>query len=85
MIQKYISDLAAKMGIKLTRIDLVDGASVGCLDVYLLKIGTTTAKTEALLYQADVNSLTQGIPSDRLETRVRTALARLQNTLEPQP
>ncbi len=50
MIQKYISDLAAKMGIELTKIDLVDGKSVGCLDVYLVKISAHSHETAVLVY-----------------------------------
>ncbi len=85
MIQKYISDLAAKMGIELTKIDLVDGKSVGCLDVYLVKISAHSHETAVLVYKADLDSLALGIISSRLETRVRTALSRLQGEPEPRP
>ncbi len=85
MIQKYISDLAAKMGIELTKIDVVDGASVGCLGVYLVKITANSHKTEVLAYQADLDSLALGIIRSRLETRVRTTLSRLQGEPEPRP
>ena len=83
MIEKYVSDIAIQMGMKLSKVSLVDGRPLGCLDVYLLNISTKERIVSALIFQADLENLEKGICSDRLEVRMRSALSRLKLLLEP--
>jgi len=83
MIEKYVTDIASQMGMKLSKVSLVDGRPLGCLDVYLLNIATKERIVGALIFQADLENLEKGICSDRLEVRMRSALSRLKLLLEP--
>ena len=82
MIQEYVSNLADKMGMKLSQISLVDGNQLGCLDVYLLKISIKVHKVDALIFKTDIENLENGKVSDRMEVRTRSALNRLQVMLD---
>ena len=83
MITKYVSDIAAQMGMKLSKVSLVDGRPLGGLDVYLLNMSAKERIVSALIFQADLENLEKGISSDRLEVRMRAALQRLKRLLEP--
>ncbi|MEI6514217.1 MAG: hypothetical protein WCO51_13235 [bacterium] len=82
MIQEYVSNLADKMGMKLSQISLVDGNQLGCLDIYLLKISIKVHKVDALIFKTDIENLENGKVSDRMEVRTRSALNRLQVMLD---
>jgi hypothetical protein len=82
MIDKYVSDLAIQMGIKLSKVSLVNGQPLGCRDVCLLNMSSRGYITSALIFQADLVNLEKGGGCDRLEIRVRSALSRLQLKLE---
>lgn len=78
MIQEYVADLAAQMGLHETSVTVVDGSIAGVVDTHLLKLKSHNHLVNALLYQADIDSLINGNTSDRLEVRIRSALSRLQ-------
>jgi hypothetical protein len=83
MIQGYVADIAAQKGIPLLRVSLVEGRTVGCLDVYLLHLAAERQMVSALVYQSELDNLYSGSPCDRLEVKVRVALSRLQMLLNP--
>jgi hypothetical protein len=83
MIQEYVADLAAQMGLYDTSVTIVDGALAGVADTHLLRLKSHDHLVNALLYQADIDSLTNGNTCDRLEVRIRSALSRLQIMLAP--
>jgi hypothetical protein len=82
MIEKYVSDIAIQMGMKLSKVSLVDGQPLGCLDVHLLNMSTKERIVSALIFKTDLENLENGISSDRLEVRMRAALSRLKVLLE---
>lgn len=83
MLQAYAADIAAQMGIMLTDITVVEGERVGCADVMLLHLGIKGFRSSSLVYQTDVVALQKGGECDRLETRIRSALQRLQLMVAP--
>lgn len=83
MIQEYAVDLASQMGIKLTQVSVVEGRTVGCLDVHLLHLAAGDKLVSALVYQSELDNLQNGIYSDRLELKLRSAFSRLQMLLDP--
>ena len=83
MLDKYIFALAKQMGVKLSKIVIVDGKEVGVLDVHLLKLTAKGQTVHVLVYQADIVCLEKRKPCDRLDSRVRTALERLQVAIQP--
>jgi translation initiation factor 6 (eIF-6) len=83
MIQEYAADLAAQMGIKLSRISVMEGRNVGCLDAYLLHLGTNGRLVSALVYQSELDNLKSGFDCDQLEVKIRAALSRLNMLLRP--
>jgi hypothetical protein len=85
MIQKYAVDLATKMGIKLSQVQLFDGKLLGCRDCHLLQLHSDDQMGIAIVFQQDLEYLQHGITSIRLETRLRSALSRLNEQLEPYP
>lgn len=83
MIQEYTHNIAAQMGILLTRVTVVEGRSVGCVDTHLLNMSSDGHIVSALVYQAEMDNLNSGLPCDRLELKIRSALSRLQLMMEP--
>jgi len=77
MIQEYAADLATKMGIPLSRVSVIDGRTVGCLDVFLLHLTADDERVSVLVHQADLEELQKGSCCERLERRIRVALSRL--------
>jgi hypothetical protein len=81
-IKEFTTDIADQMGINLSKITLVEGNKVGCLDIHLLNLSTKGKLVSVLAYQSDVDNLLGGKPNDRFETKIRTALSRLKIMLE---
>lgn len=82
MIQKYVSELADRAGMQLSRVSIVDGTLLGCRDSHLLKVHAQGQTESALVYQSELDALQNGIVRERFESRVRAALARLQLLME---
>lgn len=78
MIREYAADLAAQMGMQLSDISVVDGEQAGCIGVHLLLLSINDNMVSSLVYQTDIAALQDGSEFDRLETRIRSALSRLQ-------
>lgn len=83
MIQEYAADLATQMGIKLSRVSMIEGRRVGCLDMHLLNLVVDGHRVSTLVYQSELDDLQNGACCDRLETKIRAALSRLQILMEP--
>lgn len=83
MITEYVTDLAGQMSIPLTRVSTVEGSKVGCLDVHLLNMSSKGKTVSALVYKSELDEIQNGIQSERLELKVRSALGRLKIMLEP--
>lgn len=84
MIKEYALSLAEQMGIKLSLVSIVDGRLLGCRDSHLLQLYADEQMESALVYQRELDALQDGITRDRLESRVRTALSRLQMLQDPE-
>lgn len=82
MIQEYVYGIAAQMNIQLSRVSVVEGRNVGCLDVHLLNLTSKDQLVSALVYQSELDKLQIGDSCERLESRIRSALSRLQMPLE---
>lgn len=82
MIEEYAADLAAQLGIELSLISVVDGKLLGCRDSHLLKLVLDGRTESVLIYQMDLDDLQRGISNNRLETRLKVSLLRLQQPLE---
>lgn len=82
MIEQFVSGIAARMGINLSKVTLVNGQPLGCLDVQLLNMSSKGHVVSALVFQADIENLKNGIDCDSLEVRMRSSLSRLQALLE---
>lgn len=77
LIKEYATGIAAQMGVHLTKITVIDGHRVGCLDVHLLSFANFNKVASAIVYQTDLSKLQNGFQCDRLETSIRSALSRL--------
>lgn len=77
-IENFIFDLAIQVGIALSRITVIEGREVGCLDVLLLRIVANDYQVHALVYQSELNELLKGRRPGRLELKILEALQRLQ-------
>jgi hypothetical protein len=82
MIEAYAASLAAKMGIELSKVSIVDGKLLGCRDSHLLQLHSDDHIESALVYQRELEDLHNGINRDGLERRIRAALSRLRIMLE---
>jgi hypothetical protein len=83
MIQECAADLATQQGINLSRVSIIEGRKVGCLDMHLLNLVANGHLVSTLVYQSELEELQSGACCDRLETKIRAALSRLQMLLEP--
>lgn len=83
MIKEFAAGLAAQMGMTLSRVSIVDGKLLGCRDSHLLQLYSGGQMESALIYQSEIEALQHGISCNRLETRIRTALARLKTVSAP--
>jgi hypothetical protein len=83
MIREYAEDLATQTGMKLSGVTVVEGRRVGCLDVQLLHLTAENHLVSALVYQSELDELQNGSCCERLETKIRSALSRLQILMEP--
>jgi hypothetical protein len=82
MIKEYTSEIAAQVGVPLSKITFVESDKVGCIDIHLMTLISKGHLVSVLAYQDDVDNLLAGKFCDKLETKVRTALSRLQMLLE---
>jgi hypothetical protein len=82
MIKELAHNLGSEMGVKLSRVSIVDGTRLGCLDVHLLHLSIGEHLTSALVHQSELDNLLSGNPGHRLETKIRDALLRLKAMLE---
>jgi hypothetical protein len=82
MIQGYIADIAAHMGINQLKISVVEGRDAGCIDVYLLHLTTCGRLVNILVYQSELDDLHNNIPCSSLDVKVNKALSRLLMMLE---
>jgi hypothetical protein len=82
MITDYATCLAKQMGIALSRVSVVDGKLLGCRDSHLLKLSSDDQTECALIFNQELEDLEKGVRRDRLETRIRSALMRLQKLSE---
>lgn len=83
MINKYVSGIAGQIGMKLSKVTLVDGRPLGCSDTYLLNMSAKERIVSAIIYRTDLENLEKGVGCKRLEIRIRSALSRLKLMLEP--
>jgi hypothetical protein len=83
MIQDYAKDIAAQMGIQLSRVSIFAGHKVGCIDVHLLNLSSNGKTVSAMVNQSDLDNLQNGTDYDHLEMKVRAALCRLKLMLAP--
>jgi hypothetical protein len=82
MIKAYVADLAAQMGIRLSKVALEGGLEVACID-YRLEITSKSHVVSTLIRQSELDSLGGGAVSGFLELKIRTALERLKMLLAP--
>lgn len=80
-IEMYISQVACQMGIELAYVALVGGMSLGCTDIDLVNISSHGREVGAVIFQADLDLLADGVVCERLEFGIRIALSRLQKVL----
>lgn len=82
MILNYADDLALQMGLKLSKASIVEGKQLGCLDCHLLHLYSDGQRVSVLIYQPELEDMQNGISSDRIYLKIRSALLRLQVLLE---
>ena len=77
MLQEFTANLATQMGIRLSRVKLIDGKLLGCRDSHLVQMYSDGTMESALVYQREIDELQQGLIPLKLESRLRAALSRL--------
>lgn len=82
MIREYVSQLAADMGMKISRVSVSGGPGVACVD-YRLEIASKSHVVSTLIHQSELDSVEKGLGSGFLELKIRSALERLKMQLQP--
>ena len=77
MIAGYVTELALRMSIKLSRVSIVDGNTVGCKDLHLLNMSAKGKTVSALAFEDELHDIRNGNQNDRLELKLRYALEKL--------
>jgi hypothetical protein len=83
MIREYVTDMATQAGVRITTVSVVEGHLVGCLDTHLLHLTTDGQLVSTLIYQTEIDNLQKGLPTERLDLKIKAALSHLQMLLEP--
>lgn len=83
MIHAYVHDIAKQMKMELSQFSVIEGCSVGCLDVHLLNFTSNVHQDCALMYQSELDKIQNGECCERLEFRIRSSLAHLQMKQDP--
>jgi len=76
IIQEYAFDIASQAGVQLSKVAIVEGRDVGCLDTHLLKLIFDDQIVSILVYKSDLDNLQSERCCIRLERKIRSALAR---------
>lgn len=79
MIEEYVSDIAARMGIVLPKISVINGRDTGSFRVYILNVGSEGKQVSALVHQSELNEIQNGTDCERLELKIRSVLERLEH------
>jgi hypothetical protein len=74
MVSEYVISFAKQTGVTLTDVRLVEGRTVGCIDVYLLHMVANKHQTSLLVYQSDLDALQNGSCVTNLNNRLNTVL-----------
>jgi hypothetical protein len=77
MIEDYVSDIAARMGIALPQISVINGRDTGSFRIYILNLGTERKQVSTLVHQSELNEIQNGTGCERLELKIRSVLERL--------
>jgi len=83
MIVDYATDLAMQMDIKLSRVSIVEGNTLGYPESSLVHLYSNRQMVSAIIYQPELEDLQNRISSDRVDVKLRAALSRLKLLLEP--
>jgi len=79
----YLTDLASKMNIKLSKVSIINGSTVGCRDLHILNVSSKGQTVSALVFNDELADLQNGTQNDRLELRIRCALEKMNIKLAP--
>lgn len=83
MITEYVTDMASQMNIKLSKVVLTEGKSLGCLDAHLLSICSGSKLVSEFIHQSELDNLLKGSATELLELKTRASLERLKMQLVP--
>lgn len=75
MFEKVVADLAAEMGVRLSRIMLEE--IVDCRDAFLLQISKGSHHVYTLIFQTDLDNLKTGDCNTNIFLKISSALTRL--------
>lgn len=84
-ITTVVHEIAEQMGLlalKVSEVTLTDGERIGCRDAFLLNITAHGRLTSSLIYRSDLDDINQGSVNDRMEIRIRNALAKLSQMMD---
>lgn len=84
MMDKFVLDLAAQMGIHKLRISVTDGTRLGCRDMHLVNYASGSKLVGGLIHQSELEHLQKGIINHKMEIQIRSALTRLKLLLDSQ-
>ena len=81
-IQEYATNLAAQMGINLSKVDLAEGHTLGCFDASILSMESNGKTVSEFVHLSELGSVKSGSHNELLELKISAALARLKIMLE---
>jgi hypothetical protein len=76
-LQKLVLDLCRKKRMEIPELSLVEGPSMGILDVHLLQLTKNGTTVSTVIYLADLDDLHNGIRRQRLLATVLEAMSQL--------
>jgi len=84
MLEKFIGELARRMGLKLSSVSIADENFIEGVDAFILDLASGSTRSCVFVYQSELGDLERGSVPDLFACRVRGALLRLQYLLEHQ-
>ncbi len=85
MIDDYVKAVANQLGIRLSRIEMIDGQAVSCLDAHLLHLSAEGHTVSAIVHSQELDVVLAGKFCEPLELRLLSVLYQLKTNIDELP
>lgn len=74
MIEQHVIKAGVSIGEKISKVVIINGISIGCLDTYLIKFYNNNKSHNIIIPQKEYDNIVGGGNLDLLEKKIKAAL-----------